>query len=256
MEKRLCYFRRDDNAPVLRNDLGFVPESEAIEEPKQLIAKKALKFLDKAKKQDSVDIAGETVIDPKQAHEKFVEALKLVRQYFGDHLDIDLNDITFQKLAGEQVGESTDTQTLVDPKIFRHPAYIIASVLAHELMHEHNEIQNEGMVQACVEAVFGKNKIEHKYGELVENFEIFAAQFDKDGDKNRGCAKIIKLYKAKKFERIYTRYLKTYVKKLKTPEEKIEARKFFQTVFPELEFEGREPGFYTMKELAKRQDTL
>ncbi len=232
------------------------PSSPA-DQTADITAKKVLTLLKGgAAKNTDVEIAGEKVSNPKEALAKFKEALSLVRKYFSDHLElkIDLDDIQFQKLSGDKVGESTENATLLDPKLFRHPARVIAVVLAHELRHAHDTIQNEGLVQEAVDTVFKSEDIGHKYGMMVADFRKFAGRFDRGGKAERGSKEIYRLYAAEKFDEIYKRYEKNYINKLKTEDKKDEAFEFFISVFPELDYSDswEEEGDFGVKKLPSR----
>lgn len=181
-----------------------------------------------------VKVAGEKV-NAKEAFQKFKEALQLTREKLTQMgIKIDLNDIQFQKLEGNMVGESVERATLLDPALFRHPVFVIAMVLSHELLHKNNSIPNEGMVQAIAEQLYGgSGNVEHEYKEMVKNFKELAALCDESGDAEVGAREIYELYDVKKYEDIY----ELFMNKLKTEQEKDEAHEFFARIFPELRYQ-------------------
>ncbi|OGJ42560.1 hypothetical protein A3B60_02105 [Candidatus Peregrinibacteria bacterium RIFCSPLOWO2_01_FULL_39_12] len=220
-------------------------------------AEKVLKLLKEgAAKNTDVEIAGEKISNPKEALAKLKEAFSLVKTYFKNHLvvGIDLDDIQFQKLGGDKAGESTGNATLLDPKLHRHPARVVAVVLAHELRHAHDSIQNEGLVQEAVDTVFKSEDIGHKYGMMVADFRKFAGRFDRGGNVKRGSKKIYRLYAEEKFDEIFKIYEKNYVDKQKTEDKKDAAFEFFKSVFPELDYsdEWGKDGDFGVKKLPSR----
>ncbi|MDA1060501.1 MAG: hypothetical protein O3B47_01775 [bacterium] len=188
-------------------------------------------------------------INARESYEKFKQALALVKQHIGRAVDIDLSKIEFQKLEGNLVGESIERATLLDPEIFRHPVFVIAQIVAHELLHKNTRIPNEGLVQAAVEMVFGKHPdIEHSYSELVSNFGKFAVMFDENGNKEAGIEAIYRLYDAEDYEGIFERFKNGFKRnKILSDEDQDKAFDFFHQVFPELECDGQKPGYESVK---------
>lgn len=201
-----------------------------------------------------VEVAGERVNAP-EAHAKFKEALALVKQHLGKVVDVDLDEIEFTKLEGNIVGEAVERATLLDPAIFRHPAFVIAQVVAHELLHKNTRIPNEGLVQAAVERVFGKSAdVQHTYGKMVADFRELAARFNKQGDSDAGIQEIYKLYDKEDFEGIFEGYERNYIDRLESEDERNRSFEFFLSVFPELEYDGEKLGYATVKVLEDKEE--
>lgn len=180
----------------------------------------------------TVDIAG-MMVDPVEALNKFKEALAITRdklQKMG--ISVDLTDIQFQQLEGFMVGESTESATLMDPALFRHPVLVMAMVLTHELLHQHNNIPNEALVQLIVEQLYGgKDGLQHDYARIVENFGEFVKRCKVP------AINIYKMYAARKFESIMQIYEENYINILSSEAEKDAAYAFFEEdVFPELSY--------------------
>jgi hypothetical protein len=233
------------------------PKKPGIENPSQSgavdtgtadTAHKLLSTLKDAPESEEVIVAG-VKINARESYDKFKQALALVEQHIGRAVDIDLSKIEFQKLEGNIVGEAIERATLLDPEIFRHPVFVIAQIVAHELLHKNTKIPNEGLVQAAVEMVFGKNAdIEHSYEELVSNFEKFASLFDEDGNKDAGIEAIYVLYDKKDYEGIFQKFKHGFKRNnINTEEEQDAAFNFFHKVFPELEYDGQKPGYEDVK---------
>lgn len=200
-----------------------------------------------------VEVAGERV-NARESHARFKEALGLVKQHLGNVVDVDLNKIEFTKLGGNIVGEAVERATLLDPAIFRHPAFVIAQVVAHELLHKNTRIPNDGLVQAAVERVFGKSTdVQHTYEKMVTDFRELAARFNQHGDSDAGIQEIYRLYDREDFEGIFERYEKNYISRLDSEEERDRAFEFFLSVFPELEYDGEKLGYATVKVLEDKE---
>ena len=194
------------------------------------------------------EIAGQKIKNPETAYNNLEFALDKVKLHFNETLKIDLNDIQFTQFKGNIVGESKESGTYIDPILLMHPAVRLAHVIAHELAHQNNSIQNEGLVESYVDQFFGNNGVEHGYDEALVNFSKFAERFDSSIDAKTATSKIYELYYSEKFESIYKIYHENYVKTLNSEEEKDEAFKLFQTVFPELEYAGEKmPGDFELK---------
>ncbi len=197
------------------------------------------------------EIAGQKIKNPEQAYKNLEFALSKVKEYFSGTLKIDLSDIQFQKFRGDIVGESKESGTFVDPIMLMHPAIRLAHVISHELAHQNDTIQNEGLVESYVEQFFGDTGIEHIYDEALNNFTEFAKRFDSSNDAPSATKKIYELYYQGKFESIYKGYHDNYIKNLKTEKEKNEAFKLFRIVFPELEYAGKKrPGDFELKDFS------
>ncbi len=197
------------------------------------------------------EIAGQEITNPESAYANLEFALSKVKEYFNVTLKIDLNDIQFEKFHGDIVGESKESGTFIDPVMLMHPAMRLAHVISHELAHQNNTIQNEGLVESFVDQFFGDDGVEHGYDEALKHFAEFAKRFDKSDDAKLATTKIYELYYNEKFESIYKGYHDNYVKNLKTDEEKDEAFQLFKTVFPELEYGGEKmPGDFELKDFS------
>lgn len=213
-----------------------------------------LRRLAEAPANSDVEVAGERV-NAREAHAKFKEALALVKQYLGKVVDVDLDEIEFTKLEGNIIGEAVERATLLDPAIFRHPAFVIAQVVAHELLHKNTRIPNEGLVQAAVERVFGKSAdVQHTYEKMVTDFTELAARFNQHGDSDAGIQEIYRLYDVEDFEAIFEGYEKNYMDRLESEDERDRAFEFFLSVFPELEYDGEKLGYATVKVLEDQKE--
>ena len=194
------------------------------------------------------EIAGLKIQNPESAYKNLEFALDRVKVYFNETLKVDLNDIKFMQFKGDIAGESKESGTYIDPILLMHPAVRLAHVIAHELAHQNNSIQNEGLVESYVDQFFGNDGVEHGYDEAVVNFSKFAERFDSSIDAKTATSKIYELYYNEKFESIYKTYHENYIKNLNSEEEKDEAFKLFKTVFPELEYAGEKmPGDFELK---------
>lgn len=181
----------------------------------------------------NIKVAGvKLTVSPQEALEKFKQALQIARdklQKLG--IEVDLDDVQFQKLEGNMAGESTERAALLDPALFRHPYYVIAEVMTHEETHQNESIPNEGLVQLIVEQLYGgSSNVQHEYAQMVDNFKVFVERCGVE------ALEIYKLYEAHNFEGIAKLYDKSYVSTLKTESEKDEAYDFYSKIFPELHY--------------------
>ncbi|MEK7672267.1 MAG: hypothetical protein AAB373_00125 [Patescibacteria group bacterium] len=188
---------------------------------------------------DQVEIAGVKVEDPVKAYENLEGALKVVEGYFGSRHDIKLEEIHFEKLPGNQVGEAKEDGIYIDPVMMMHPMRRLAHVMAHEFAHDKKNIMNEQLTESYVELWFkgeGDEDIEHGYEKAMESFKEFAEVFDKNGDLQKGILRIYDLYYKHDFHTLYKEFEVNHLNKLETEEKKDEAFTLFQTAFPELSY--------------------
>ncbi len=242
-------------------------DAQAVSEPalegpiadaERVTAKDALGVLEAAAAEQAdagkgtLTLAGQTV-DPEQAYKNLEEALKLVKNYFGGKLKIDLSDLQFQKFHGDMVGESTETATLIDPIMLMHPAMRLAHIIAHELAHDNKKILNEGLVESYVHLWFGEDGAEGVYDAAVENFKEFAKRFDAGGNIEAGTKRAYEFYFSGQYEKLFEEYEENYINTRGSDDEKDAAYDLFGKVFPELKYSATSEtaGHMVQKELGK-----
>jgi hypothetical protein len=220
-----------------------------VESTAKVTLAKSLKALRSAESGEAVDVAKRKVGKPAEAYKKLEEALKYVKGYFGKTLKINLDEISFKKFGGNQVGESTEEGAFVDPIMLLHPAIRLAHVIAHELAHDKKKILNEGLVESYVHAFFGEDGTNHTYETATAKFEEFAKKCTNKGDDKETTKKLYELYYTGRFEKIYEMFEKNHLSNLETNTEKDEAFKLFQEVFPELHYEAKKEkaGYFDVK---------
>jgi len=203
------------------------------------VAKKVQKRKTKRGESPAISIADQTIEDPERAYRNFMEAIDLVKKHIPGFLKVKVEEIKFQKLAGDIVGKATEDGIIVDPIMLLHPVMRLATVIFHEALHANNAVQNEGLVQAQAEIHFGGVSNLKEYDDAVMKFTKFA---DIYGNGNiAGAAKeIYKLYylaaknnKQNGYMTIYKKFAKRARKKNYFADEG-SIRKFFEEVFPEL----------------------
>ena len=200
------------------------------------------------------EIAGQEIKSPEKAYENLKFALGKVTNCLSnnDKFNIDPNDIYFKQLEGNAVGQSTEEKTLIDPILLLHPATRLAAVIVHELGHQNDQIQNEGLVEAFAESFFQSTGVEHSYNVEVDNLKEFASLFDTNLSEENAIRKIYDLYYEGNYEEIYTTYLKNHINNLDSDQKKDEAFTLFKTVFPELDYGERKIGdFTTLKDFSE-----
>jgi hypothetical protein len=215
-----------------------------------LVAEQALKVLKKAAKEHkkalkkgrvapSLYLADQEIKDPEQAYKTFLAAIKMVKKQMPGFLRFTLDQLQFQKLAGEIVGKSDAKGETVDPVMLLHPVMRLATVIFHEILHKKNEVPNEGLVHTLTELYCGKIETTKEYSRKVENFMKFAAIYS-NGKIATGAKDIYKLYykassknRPEDYKAIRERFLKQ-AKKHKMFASDESAGEFFNEVFPEL----------------------
>lgn len=226
------------------------PETEEIADGRVEIATDAMKVLKKARKAKKkaekkgedfeISIADQTIEDPERAYENFLEALKLAKSKLPGFLKVSIEDIKFQKLAGDIVGKSTEDGVTIDPIMLLHPVMKMATVLFHEFMHASNQVPSEGLVQSQAEMHFGGMTNLKEYDDAVLKFTKFADIYG-NGKIDKASKEIYKLYyqvsknnDPSGYKKIYDRFAaKARKKKAGFPDED-SIKKFFGEVFPEL----------------------
>jgi hypothetical protein len=189
-------------------------------------------------------------LDAQEAVANFNQACELVRIY-GNDVDLKVEDLTFESLKGNMVGEARVDGVYLDPEILRYSPIIQAKIIYHELRHCNKDMMHEGITEGGAELKFGKDDVSHPYVEQVANYLKFAAMFDEGNSAEAGDSKIFGLYKARNIESIYVGYKKNHMDALESDAEKDEAFDFFTEVFPELRYGGNKPkpGDFDLKDV-------
>jgi hypothetical protein len=182
-----------------------------------------------------------------EAATNFKQACELVKIY-GKDVAFKLEDLTFESLSGNMVGESRSDGTYLDPEMLRYSPIIQAKIIYHELRHSNKQMMNEGVSEGGAELKFGKDTATHPYVEQVAKYLDFAEMFDAGNNANSGDNKIFELYIARDFEGIYSTYEENHIDALED-DEKDQAFDFFTEVFPELRYGGKKPGYFDLKEV-------
>jgi len=153
-------------------------------------------------------------------------------------LKFELDELQFQKLAGEVVGKSEASGQTIDPVMLLHPVMRLATVIFHEMLHNKNSVPNEGVVHTLAELYCGKIDTPEKYNSAVDKFMKFAFIYGKGRIAN-GANDVYKLYynassknKPQGYKAIHERFLKQ-VRRQKAFENEEAANNFFAEVFPE-----------------------
>ncbi len=209
---------------------------------RSILAKDALSDLESGE----TELLGVT-LNAEKAAANFEAATELVRAY-GKDVDLNIDEIRFESLSGNMVGEARHEGVFLDPEVLKYSPLILAKVLYHELRHKNKLVMNEGMVEAGVELRFGADSAEHPYQEMVKNFLEFARRFDVNGDAEAGESRIYQLYVGRQIEDIYQGYKKNYIDGLEDDAAKDRAFQFFTSVFPELNYGGKRPGYFDVEE--------
>lgn len=199
--------------------------------PARLAAKKGELF--------EIAIADEKIKDPERAYETFLQAIALAKKQLPGFLKVRIENIKFQKLAGEIVGKSTEDGITIDPIMLLHPVMRLATVIFHEALHADNQIPNEGLVQTQAEMYFGGMKTPSEYDTAVNKFTKFANIYGK-GNIEKASKEIYRFYyKASKGNKpiyylvMYNRFAKKARNTASFPTEE-SIKQFFFEVFPEL----------------------
>lgn len=199
-----------------------------------------------------VSIADRTFKTPeevKKARETFLQAIEMVKAHLSKfpHLKVELSKIKFQELADKIVGQSTAEGITLDPIMLLHPVTKLATVLFHEILHNNNQIPNEGLVHTNTLFYMQNIDTPEKYNRATEQMKQFATIYDSNGDTMNGSMEIYKLYysassknKPQYYRVIFDRFMKRATSTRFFgigAKAKDAAKKFFQEVFPELQFD-------------------
>lgn len=218
---------------------------------------KALKKSGNSK--EPVKVADVEIQAPAQAYDNLQKALNVVQRHF----KLDKNDLYFQQLEGETVGEAmSDGSIKIDPIMLMHPVNRLAHVIMHELAHKGGKIENDGVVEAYTRqllkasgmAVEGADGLQttQKYNVALENFHEFARRVSDGKEISKTIQDIYALYYSGNYESIYELYHDKYMNGLKDDKEKDQAFDFFAEVFPELEVHN--DGWYKPCEVTSEVD--
>ncbi|MFA7686001.1 MAG: hypothetical protein WCX95_04350 [Candidatus Gracilibacteria bacterium] len=223
--------------PAVPEDPTIVKAIDGVTVQTSRKAMKALRIARKKKRKES--IADQEIDDPERAYKNFEEAIDLVKRHIPGFLRFKVDDIKFQKLAGDVVGKSTEDGIIIDPIMLLHPVMRLATVIFHETLHAGNRVQNEGLVQAQAEMYFGGVSNLKEYDDAVAKFTKFADIYG-NGDIESAAKKIYKLYyRAVKnndpslYKKIYEKFAKKAGRKKYFVDDSA-IKKFFGEVFPEL----------------------
>ncbi len=225
--------------------LGRVPKSaDETKVPESLGFKNVFAILDKAfddsDRSKSVTISDVEIPNPDAALKNLQEALKLLPAC----VKPDPNDVFFQSLPGNKVGEASAEGTKIDPIMLLHPAHRLAHVIAHETAHRKNTVPNEGLVEVYLRAIGvvedGPDgpKATEKYDKALAEFSDFLSRMSKGGNSDAIAKEVYNLYYKCEYGKIYEMYNKMHVETLPTGE-KDAAVKFFWEIFPELEYDQK-----------------
>lgn len=210
------------------------PEPEDVKTGTSMKLKDAMKEMKAAN--DNVEIAGLTIEDTKGAAKNLEAALA----HLSRHFQIDRDSIYFQKFSGNYVGESRESGTYIDPIMLMHPTARLVRVLSHELGHNNDQIQNEGLVDAYAKTVGmlgDDSEVTEVYEKALENFYSFIEKVRGNKSVEASVKEVYELYYSGKFEQIYELYEESYINTLPKDSQE-EAFVFFNVVFPELEVKG------------------
>lgn len=212
-------------------------EEEEVVREQDMSLRDVEKALKKAKRRkEPAVISGRVIDDPAQALLNLEGALITVKK----HLKVDKSSLFFSNFSGQTVGEADETGTYVDALQLMHPAERLAHNIGHEVAHMKGRVDSEGLVEAYLRAIGviqGEgNAIETtaKYDKMLEQFNEFVDRARGKKDPKAFVKKIYDLYYRKKDESIFRFYEKNYIRGLKTEEEKGQAMRDFEEVFPEL----------------------
>ncbi len=209
------------------------PEPEDVKTGTSMKLKDAMKEMKAAN--DNVEVAGLTIADSQKAAGNLEAALA----HLGKHFKIDKDSIYFQKFSGNYVGESRESGTYIDPIMLMHPTARLVRVLSHELGHNNDQIQNEGLVDAYAKTVGmlgDDSEVTEVYEKALENFYGFIERVRGNREVNECVKEVYELYYQGEFEKIYELYEESCINTL--PKGQEEAFAFFNIVFPELEVKG------------------
>jgi tetratricopeptide (TPR) repeat protein len=191
-----------------------------------------------AKTGEAVTVAQVEIVDPEKARENLDRALKIVQRY----IPFDEKDLYFKQFPGNIVGEEVEGKIYADPIMLMHPAERIAHLLLHEFGHV--DVDNEAVVEAYTRELLkdaalisgegSSLKVTEKYEVALKSYYEYCKRISGTEDLSYAIKATYDSYKAENYEEIYERYEEAYINNFETEEEKDEAFKLFEEVFPEL----------------------
>lgn len=205
--------------------------------------KAVLKDLKSAKGKETV-IAGLKIVDTKKA----LANLEAFLGHMGK-FKFSLEDSYFQPFFSDTVvAESRKSGTYYDPIVLMHPLARFVRTGFHEYNHDNDRNQNEALVDADAEVKAKKcgildddSELTAEHEEAKANFYLFIERIDEGKGIDATVEEVFQLYYNERFEKIYELYEESYINKL-PEDERDQAFKFFNLVFPELEV--KEDGQY------------
>jgi|GEM_PF-5928597 len=180
-------------------------------------------------------IAGLKIEDPEKAFKALQSAFKLVAMYLFKFLKIDPDKITFEQLEGKTAGLSTTQGIKLDPAMLSHEITELGGVVFHEILHQNDTLQNEGLAQAATDVKFGTFQVTQEYKDAANKMKDFARLFNKNGDFRQGVLDIYEMcYKGLKNPKYLNQFYKDFIRNTKGVFENVEeANAYFQEIFPE-----------------------
>ncbi len=174
---------------------------------------------DQLKHGGKIDFLGRTV-DANLLYRNLTDAVKLLEGKLGKFFGgLKLDQVQFEQLPANVVGEALDGKVKIDPILLLHPISRLVAVLAHEFGHD--GVPNEDLADAFVK-VFFPNGVDGSAYE-AERMEEFAKK------ANLKILDLWKLYRQREFRQIYLAYVKGVG-------DRGRALKEMQALFPELTF--------------------
>lgn len=180
-------------------------------------------------------IAGMEITDPEKAFKSLQAAFKLVAMYLFKFLKIDPDKITFEQMEGKTAGLSTTQGIKLDPAMLDHEITELGGVVFHEILHQNDTLQHEGLIQAATDVKFGTFQVTQEYKDAANKMKDFARIFNKNGDFRQGVLDIYEAcYKGLKNTKYLDRLYKDFIKNTKGVFASVEeANKYFEEIFPE-----------------------
>ncbi|MFH1218574.1 MAG: hypothetical protein V1679_01910 [Candidatus Peregrinibacteria bacterium] len=177
------------------------------------------------------EVAGKTVGSP----EAIVEKINRVEEYCkAKGVKFDKEKIYVTTLPGHEVGKSEADRIKIDRvALIAYPFSRFLHLVGHELAHDYNRIQNEGLVEAYARTVFGvKGNLDEKYQEHLEDFQKFSAKAAGVNGKDQEAMteEIYDYYYNDEFDKIFALL----------GDESEESLNLFENAFPELEYDVEE----------------
>lgn len=221
---------------------GEAKNDDSEDEVKTGTAVKLRTVLDQLReaKGKEANIAGLKIVDTKKALANLEAFLKHMGKFFSFSKD----DTYFQRFSGYIVGESRQGGTHFDPILLMHPLARFVRTGFHEYGHDKDRIQPEGMLDAQAEVKAKKcglidedSQLTEKYEQAKVDFYTFVERVREGKTVDDTVEEVFQLYYNNEFEKVYELYEEKYINKL-PEEDRDEAFKFFNVVFPELEVKG------------------